>query len=73
MTTKVIIKGPSPNAGRILVQEVNPTKPTEQAAKSPIEIPEGEEREFWIHQTNAILITELPSANGKGSAPAKKR
>lgn len=73
MTTKVIVKGPKPNAGRILCQQVDPTRPAAQATQSPIEVPEGEEREFWLSQTNAVLITEIPNANGRGPAPVKKR
>lgn len=76
MTTKVIVKGPKPNAGRILVQQVDPTQPNKAVEASPVEVPEDEEREFWIHQTNALLITEMPNASGSGPAPvvsSKKR
>lgn len=69
MTTKVTVKGPTPNAGRILVQQVDPTQTNRQASSSPIEVPEGEERDFWIHQTNAVLVTELPGSAKQSSAP----
>jgi hypothetical protein len=70
MPTRVLIKGAKPGRGLVMVQAVDPANLAADTADfSPVIIPEGEEREFYVDGSRALLVTE----HAAGQPQTKKR
>lgn len=60
MTTKVIIRSPKNNHQAVAVHTIQKNSSGKEEVVGKTDIPDGEERSFYVHSTQDLRIIEVP-------------